>query len=154
MRAWEISEKKKKNINKPKQQQPKELEREITPAELNALEAKLDELYAKLGLDVEFTTHFIDRVNDPRNKKQITIAELFKLFQETFKVYGKEIAQAGPHFEAVMNDISTALNVPFVLQWNKHKNELEVVSKTVMRNPDFKTSNDKLVVGKNSKRTY
>lgn len=152
MRAWEISEKKKKHQQRP--QQPKELEREITPAELNALEAKLDELYAKLGLDVEFTSHFLDRVNDPRNKKQITIAELFKLFQETFKVYGKEIAQAGPAFEAVMNDISTALNVPFVLQWNKQKNELEVVSKTIMRNPNFRTPDDKLVVGKTSKKTF
>lgn len=130
----------------------KQLSDPITRSELNQLEVKLDQMYAALGMDVEFTKHFLDRVNDPRNKHQITIEELFKLFQEEFKVYGKKIAQAGPDFQAVMNDISTLLNVPFVLSWNRNKEELEVIAKTVMRKDDFRTSGEKLVVGKNSKK--
>ena len=132
----------------------KQLSDPITQQELNALEAKLDQMYASLGLDVEFTRHFLDRVNDPRNVHQITVEELFKIFQEELKVHGKKIAQAGPDFEAVMNDISTLINVPFVLQWNPDKEELEVIAKTVMRKDDFKTSSPKLTVGMTSKKRY
>jgi hypothetical protein len=127
-------------------------DRPLTQQDLDMLEVKLDELYAKLGIDIEFTKHFFDRVNDPRNKKQITIQELYKLFLEEFKVYGKKIAQAGPDFEAVMNDISTALNVPFVLHWNNQTEKLELVSKTIMRKEPFMTNEPKLVVGQTSKR--
>ena len=142
MRAFEIF-KEEKQLSDP-----------ITKSELDQLEAKLDDLYAKLGMDVEFTRHFLDRANDPRNIHQITIEELFKLFQEEFKVYGKKIAQAGPDFSAIMNDISTMLNVPFVLQWNADKEELDVIAKTIMRKNDFKSSDEKLVVGKTSKKRY
>jgi len=124
----------------------------ITEFELKQLEEILDKMYATLGMDVEFTHHFLNRVNDPRNKHQITIEELFKLFQEELKVYGKKIAQAGPNFQAVMNDISTLLNVPFVLNWNARKGELDVVAKTVMRKDNFKTPDEKFIVGKNSKK--
>lgn len=132
----------------------KQLSDPITQQELNALEAKLDDMYAALGMDVEFTKHFLDRVNDPRNVHQITVEELFKIFQETLKVHGKKIAQAGPDFQAVMNDISTLINVPFVLEWNREKEELDLVTKTVMRKNDFKSSTPKLKVGMTSKKRF
>lgn len=126
--------------------------RAITTAELRALERRLDELYTSLGLDLEFSDHFMDRINDPRNKKQITVSELYKLFIEELKVHGKKIAQAGPDFEAVFMDISTDLNVPFILRWNYTKNELEVIAKTIMRKNPFMTSSPKLIVGLTSKK--
>ncbi len=155
MRLVELLEK--KSIKKP---QPKpqavqqEIARPITSADLQALEAKLDPLYAKLGLDIEFTKHFLDRVNHERNVRQITVEELFKLFIEQLKVHGKKIAQAGPDFDALMNDISTAINVPITLRWNPRKQELEVVTKTVMRTPKFHSSDPKLVVGMTSKKQF
>ncbi|NJO61525.1 MAG: hypothetical protein HC836_25740 [Richelia sp. RM2_1_2] len=125
---------------------------QITQQDLDTLETELDKLYSVLGLDVEFTRHFLDRVNDARNKRQISIEELYKLFKEELKVYGKKIAQAGPDFEAVMNDMSTALNVPFILKWNKQKEELDLIAKTVMRKDPFMSSDPKLVVGLTSKK--
>ena len=47
----------------------------------------------------------------------------------------------GPDAEAVMKDMRTDVNVPFALQWDKDNQELDLVSKTVMRKPDFKSSN-------------
>ena len=35
----------------------------------------------------------------------------------------------------------TDVNVPFALQWDKDNQELDLVSKTVMRKQDFKSSN-------------
>ena len=55
---------------------------------------------------------------------------------------GKKIAQLGPDAEAVISDMKTDINMPFVL--NLKGQELELVAKTVMRKKDFKTSGPKL----------
>jgi len=73
-------------------------------------------LFAAVGIDVEFTRHFLDRVNDARNQKQITTAELTRLFKQSFKKFGKKIARLGPDAEAVINDMKTDINMPFALR--------------------------------------
>jgi len=115
---------------------------EITKKDLDQVEKYADKIFAKVGIDVEFTRHFMDRVNDARNKKPITTSELTRLFKQSFKKYGKKIAQLGPDAEAVINDMKTDVNMPFVL--NLKGQELELVAKTVMRKKDFKTSGPKL----------
>ena len=118
----------------------------ITQQMLNDIEKYADRLFAKLGIDVEFTRHFLDRVNDERNKKQITQAELIRLFKQTHKQYGRKIAQLGPDAQAVINDMMTDINMPFVLNWDDRNQELDLVAKTVMRKKNFATSNTKLQV--------
>ena len=117
-------------------------EREVRKSDLDQLERYADRLFASLGIDVEFTKHFLDRVNDERNVKQITPSELTRLFKQTYKKHGKTIAKLGPDAEAVVNDMKTDINMPFVL--NLKGGELELVAKTVMRKKDFKTPNRKL----------
>ena len=111
----------------------------ITSVDLDQLETFADKLFAKVGIDVEFTRHFLDRVNDARNVKPITMAELTRLFKQEFKRYGKPIAQMGPGQEAVMKDLQTDINLPFALQYDRDNNELDLIAKTVMRKKDFKT---------------
>tara|TARA_Y100000114_G_scaffold157158_1_gene187553 strand:+ start:4508 stop:5881 length:1374 start_codon:yes stop_codon:yes gene_type:complete len=117
-------------------------EKEIKKSDLDQIERYADRLFASLGIDVEFTRHFLDRVNDERNKKQITPSELIRLFKQSYKKHGKTIAKLGPDAQAVINDMKTDINMPFVL--NVKGGELELVAKTVMRKKDFKTSNKKL----------
>ena len=114
----------------------------LTVKDLNTVEKYADKLYKSLGVDVEFTRHFLDRVNDARNIKQITIAELIRLFKQSYKKYGKEIPKLGNDAQAVLNDIKTDINMPFVLKWDGK--EFELIAKTIMRKKDFKTSNKKL----------
>jgi hypothetical protein len=114
----------------------------ISKKDLDGVEKYADRLYKSVGIDVEFTRHFLDRVNDVRNKKQITVAELIRLFKQSYKKYGKKIAQLGPDAEAVLNDMQTDVNMPFALKWDGK--ELDLVAKTVMRKKDFSTSNRKL----------
>jgi hypothetical protein len=64
------------------------------------------------------------------------------MFKQSYKRYGKKIAQLGPDAEAVLNDMQTDVNMPFVLKWDGK--ELDLVAKTVMRKKDFATSNRKL----------
>ena len=117
-------------------------EQEITKSDLDGVEKYADRLYKSVGIDVEFTRLFLDRVNDARNKKQITVAELIRLFKQSYKKYGKKIAKLGPDAEAVINDMQTDVNMPFVLKWDGK--ELDLVAKTVMRKKDFKTPDTKL----------
>ena len=115
---------------------------QISKADLDNVEKYADRLYKAVGIDVEFTRHFLDRVNDARNKKQITVAELIRLFKQSFQKHGKKIAALGPDAEAVLNDMQTDVNMPFALKWDGK--ELDLVAKTVMRKPNFATSNQKL----------
>ena len=123
----------------------KQFTEDISKSDLDQVEKYADKLFAAVGIDVEFTRHFHDRVNDERNKKPINSAELIRLFRLTYKKYGKKIAQMNPDAEAVITDMETDVNMPFVLNLDKN-GMLDLVAKTVMRKKDFKTSNQKLEV--------
>ena len=114
----------------------------ISQSDLDQIEKYADRLFAAVGIDVEFTRHFMDRVNDTRNKQQITSSELVRLFKQSYKKYGKKIASLGDDAQAVINDMKTDINMPFVLNVTRG-GDLELVGKTVMRKKDFKTSNRK-----------
>jgi hypothetical protein len=119
---------------------------EVSQAQLNELEKYLDQLFKVLNVDVAFTKHFLDRVNDSRNGKPITVDELQLLFKKTIQKYGKKIPALGPDAEAVLNDMQTQINLPFVLKWDRDSEELDLVAKTVMRKKNFMTHNQKFTV--------
>jgi hypothetical protein len=113
----------------------------VTAVDIKQLETFADRIFADVGIDVEFTKHFMDRVNSERNEKPIVPAELTRLFKQERKRYGKPIAQMGPDSEAVMRDLQTNINVPFALVLDKDNDELDLIAKTIMRKSDFSTPN-------------
>ena len=52
-------------------------EREITKSDLDQVERYADKLFGALKIDVEFTKHFMDRVNDARNVNRSPHLNLF-----------------------------------------------------------------------------
>ncbi len=118
----------------------------ITRSDLNQLEDYLDRLYSSLGIDVEFTRHFADRANDARNIKDINVNELRRIFKQARKYHGKKIVRLGPESEAVLKDMSSDVNIPFVLTWDKENEELDLVAKTVMRKKNFRTPDPEFTV--------
>ena len=124
----------------------KSIREQISQGELNQIERFADRLFAKVGIDVEFTRHFIDRVNDARIKKDITPGELTRLFKQTYNKHGKKIPQLGPDAEAVLKDMQTDINMPFVLKYDRRTQEFDLIAKTVMRKKGFKTTSDVLSV--------
>jgi len=116
---------------------------DVTQSQLNDLEKFGDRLLAKFKIDIEFTRHFADRMNDTRNKPAITVAELQKVFKKIAKRKAVEIRQ-NPDSEAVLKDMQADLNLPIVINYNKDKDEYEVVNKTIMRKKNFGTS-DKVI---------
>jgi|TARA_B100000287_G_C20524006_1_gene738153 hypothetical protein len=112
----------------------------VSQSDLDQVERYADKLFAKVGLDVEFTKHFLQRVNDTRNQKPITSAELVRLFRQEYQKHGLTIGELPAEAEAVMKDMETDINVPFKIVLNKD-GDLDLIAKTIMRKPDFKTSN-------------
>ncbi len=111
----------------------------ITKNELNSIESYADSLFNKLGIDIDFTKHFFDRLNDIRNKKPISVAELIGVFKKLYKKHGKPLSRTEDDLEAVVKDFNKNINIPFVIDVDQ--NGIDMTAKTIMRKPDFKTSN-------------
>ena len=120
------------------------IKEDISMSQLDVVEKHLDKIWAKVGIDVEFTRHFHDRVNDARNGKPINTAELLRIYKQIYKRYGKPISQLSKGTEILLKDMSTDINVPVVLRWNGR--ELEMIAKTVMRKKNFKSRTKKYAV--------
>ena len=122
------------------------LDEEVTQSQLNDIEKYADRLFKSVNVDVNFTRHFVDRVNDRRNEKPISTSELTRLFKQTYKKHGKKIPKMGDDAQAVIHDMQTDINMPFVLAYDDRNKELDLVAKTIMRKKDFKTPNQKLAI--------
>jgi hypothetical protein len=105
--------------------------------QLDQVETFADGLWGRLGIDVSFTRHFLDRLNDPRNGREITVSELIRLFKQEYQRHGRAIAHLDSGSEAVMRDLLTQINLPFVVQDSGDSRRL--VTKTIMRKPEFLT---------------
>jgi hypothetical protein len=114
---------------------------EVSQKQIDDLEKFADRMLAKYDIDVTFTRHFVDRMNDKRNDPEIKVAELQKFFKKIQKKKGSQI-KSNPDIEAVLKDMSTNLNLPVVI--NYKNGEFEVVHKTIMRKKNFSTSSKEL----------
>lgn len=113
----------------------------VSMSQLKELEKTLDALFSAIDIDIEFTKHFFDRINDPRNDSQIRVGEVRDLFRAEFKKYKNEFKNMKPDFEALLKDLQTDINIPFVISWDEKNKELDLVLKTILRKKGFKTSN-------------
>jgi hypothetical protein len=120
------------------------LTEEVSRQDLKTLEKTLDALFKSLNIDIEFTKHFLDRVNDNRNKPNIKFAELQAMFRKTYARYADKLKSLPDGAQRVLHDLQTDINVPFVIDINKRG--MDLISKTVMRKKNFKSSNQKLKV--------
>jgi hypothetical protein len=139
---------KRKEMSKKKTERLRKLKEEITRSDLNQIERIADEWFEDYGIDVTFTHHFLDRVNDPRNGKPISPEELEDIFTQSAEKYGVKLSQLPDNFEAVLLKLRNDINVPFALNYDEKNDEIDLVAKTIMRKKDFKTSNPKLTLEK------
>ena len=130
----------------PRQAQPTQ-SAQITRNDLMELEKALDQLFKTIGIDVVLTTnHFLQRVNDTRGEGAITLDQVASIFKKAYTKYNRYITRQGPDFEGVLRDVQSQLNVPFVLNWDRDNEELDLVAKSAMRKRDFRTRNKVLPV--------
>lgn len=128
-----IDAKKILDIYSQKDLKPGPMVHEMAKSDLDNVEKYADK---KLNpLDIEFSKHFFDRVNDPRNNKEISTAELIGFFKRLSRNKNKFVEFLKKYQELVVKDSNTNINIPFVNQVN------QVIAKTIMRKQDFSTSN-------------
>ena len=121
----------------------------LSNGDLADLEEYADDLFQKLGIDVVFTRHFKDRVNDARNGKPITYEELEDLFSDAYRRAGKYISNLPAETEAVLRDIRSNLNSPFIIQDSPDDSgeiEHDMIMKTIMRKERFMSNNPTIPV--------
>ena len=92
-------------------------------------------------VDVVITDkHFFDRLNDPRNGKEISSAELIGFFKRLSKKKKEFVDFLEKYKSVVAVDDRTNINIPFMKKANK------AIAKTIMRKKDFKTPNQKIEI--------
>lgn len=94
-------------------------------------------LFRSLKMDFDVRgSHLEDRINDARNGKEITVNELIGLVKRTVLQKGPMLQSLDPDTEGVIKDISTDINMPFIIQWDGKT--LDFIPKTIMRKKDFR----------------
>lgn len=97
-------------------------------------------------VDVEFGKHFFDRLIDPRNGKEITTSELLDFFARLSNKKEQFFNFIKKYHEFVVKDRRTNINIPFMSQIN------QAIAKTIMRKPNFMTSNPVIALQEKSKK--
>jgi len=122
------------------------LKEKITHNELDNIENFIDNLFKALNIDVIFTTHFYDRLNDTRNINDIEPEELIHLFKNFFVKYKDKINLIPLNKDSILKDLQTKLNLPFIMQYDKTTKEINFVAKTIMRTDKFNSGDKKYFV--------
>ena len=118
----------------------RKLHEEMSASDVDAVEDFADKKLNPVDIDLT-SDHFFDRLNDPRNKKDISGAELIGFFKRLAKKKKEFVEFLTKYKEVVATDNRTNINIPFMKLANK------AIAKTVMRKKDFHTSSPKLSVG-------
>lgn len=120
----------------------------LTVEHMKAFEKFVDKMFEKFNIDFEFTKHFRERMTDSRNDPCIDMKELAAMIQKIYKKYqhGEKSLNKFVDAEAVVKDIQSDLNMPIAVEYNRDKDELEVIAKTIMRKKNFSTPNPVLKV--------
>lgn len=129
--------------------QQQEADEPVTQQELDNIKRFMDSLFAKYDMNFAFSNHFIDRVNDVRNRRQITIKELADVFRKMYVKHGESIKQLVEYegrFQLVVRKLSSSLNLAIVVEPSRRRGEHDILVKTVMRKKNFHTKPDDRVL--------
>jgi len=107
-----------------------ELLESMTFRQLRLLEKRMDELFGKSNIDVDFTQHFKERVI----KRNINEPELKSMLLKLYSMHRGEISR--DEFKALVFDVSTFLNVPIDVEWKERKGQYELYLITAFNTKD------------------
>ena len=96
-------------------------------------------------IDIDIPPHFIDRVNDKRNRPEIETDELYDFFDK-LSDEKDELVDLLDQGEVVATDSDTDINIPLTKDIRKSqlRDKVVAVAKTIMRKPNFQTTSTKL----------
>ena len=114
------------------------IENYITRDELKQIEPVIDRFFKRFGIDVDFQgkfTHFIERLNDPRNEGTIRLDDLENLFKDLSDEYGQEIVQQFQQNKptAITSDyqFDVPIHMPFQLEFDRSLGQIKLIPRTI-----------------------
>jgi len=108
---------------------------EMAKADMDAVEKYADSQMSPEDIELgKESDHFFQRLNDPRNGKEISPAELTGFFKRLAKNKKKFLEFLKQYREFVVTDNRSKINIAFLKVANK------LIAKTVMRKADFKSA--------------
>lgn len=116
----------------------KNLNENVDKQELKTVELQADRELSPI--DVKFSDHFFERVNDPRNEKEIHVEDLFDFFDHLTNHKDQLIAFLKKYRQIVVKDKKNQINIPFVKVADK------ILAKTIMVKKNFLTQDPQLVM--------
>ena len=110
----------------------------ISRSELAQIEPIIDRFFKKYGIDVDFQgkfTHFIERLNDPRNEGTIRLEDIENLFKDLATEYGEDIVnqirQKQPTAVASDFQFDVPIHMPFMLEFNPNQGLIKLIPRTI-----------------------
>ena len=110
----------------------------ISRSELAQIEPIIDNFFKKYGIDVDFQgkfTHFIERLNDPRNESTIRLDDIENLFRDLAAEYGEDIAnqirQKQPTAVASDFQFDVPIHMPFMLEFDPRRGLIKLIPRTI-----------------------
>ena len=88
----------------------RKISEDVSRSDLDQIERYADKLFDIVGIDVEFTRHFLDRVNDERNKKPINTQNLYVFLSSRIKNMVRRF-QKWVQMHNVIHDMETDVNI-------------------------------------------
>jgi len=108
---------------------------EMAKTDMDSVEKYADSQMSPTDVDLgKETDHFFQRLNDPRNGKEISPAELTGLFKRLARNKKKFLEFLKQYKEFVVKDRVSNINIAFIKVADR------LIAKTVMRKADFKSS--------------
>ena len=124
-----------------------ELIEEVSSGELDAAEAFANRALSKFNIEVNFTRHFRERINHPRNEPMITGAEIIRLFRRAAKQHGNRLKNLQPGIEILLRDTGTKINISVSVEQRKDEDTLLFFCTTIIRGDNFgRYSNETIFV--------
>ena len=121
----------------------------ITRNELATIESVVDGFFKQYNIDVNFQgkfTHFLERLNDPRNEAPIYMDEIKDFFEDLATEYGDKIARQldleRPSGVGSDYQFDVPIHMPFMLQWSPSKKMIELIPRTIKKQRDQWKSNN------------
>jgi uncharacterized protein YukJ len=113
----------------------------LTQKDIDSVKNALIGIYKSRGFDLVFSRHFVERVNDHRNGKQITVGELITILNASIKMHGKAMMMMPHEAEGVIKDANSKINLMIAIEHNARTGLCELRTKSCIRKANFRPNN-------------
>ena len=104
---------------------------EMSMSQVQSLDSRLDALFSRLGIDVVFSNHFVERLAG--REDSIEPDEVYEAFVKFLRKYGDKVYMS-KELSGVLKDLSDDINIPFSIKMTNRGKKLHTIRKFIYGN--------------------